>query len=324
MSARRLLYLFGMALGLALFIWQAWRGISAVPAAGLRIVSPWSLLAAVGAGILLQFIQMISWFQVMRYLNVALGFADVARGYNISFLPRYIPGVVWGYLGRSEWLEQEFGTSYAVSMLGSFLEAAGLVFSALVVATLYAVTMWAPVPWVPVMVVAVLVAAPLLWAALPKATIRIAGRLASAMGRRISPDALELIRLGRTGYWWRAGALYACFWLLSGVALRLIAGAVLVNPSASWWDSAFAVAVSWVIGFVILFVPTGMGIREVTMTYLLGVTAGMPAWQGSAIALLARANSILAELLWLVVGAALFRRVARRRKGAVNPSDPGL
>ena len=128
---RRVLFALGLALGLALLLWQVWRGYVAIQHYGFRVLCPACLVASLALSLLLQLVQMLAWIQVMRYLGYPLPFGRALAGYMLSFLPRYIPGSVWGYLGRSEWLARSYGISYAGSMTGSLLEALALVVTGL-------------------------------------------------------------------------------------------------------------------------------------------------------------------------------------------------
>ena len=61
---------------------------------------------------------------LMRSLNIELPIHKARYIYSLSFLARYIPGSIWGYLSRSEWLLHDYQVSYASSNYGSILEVA--------------------------------------------------------------------------------------------------------------------------------------------------------------------------------------------------------
>ncbi len=78
-----------------------------------------------GLVIVISFLQQIAaWVLIMRSLHVHLPIHQARFIYSLSFLARYIPGSIWGYLSRSEWLLQNYQVSYTVSNYGSVLEVA--------------------------------------------------------------------------------------------------------------------------------------------------------------------------------------------------------
>ena len=119
---RKILYFVCLGAGALILILQAANGYRAQTARGLPITSPQLLFGALVFTGLATGAQMLAWRTLMQGLGVSLGKREVLRGYMLSFLPRYIPGSVWGYLGRNEWFFQEYAVSYAASNLGSILE----------------------------------------------------------------------------------------------------------------------------------------------------------------------------------------------------------
>ena len=44
------------------------------------------------------FFQILAWFSLMQENQVKINLISTLRGYSLSFLPRYLPGSIWGYL----------------------------------------------------------------------------------------------------------------------------------------------------------------------------------------------------------------------------------
>jgi uncharacterized membrane protein YbhN (UPF0104 family) len=90
------------------------------------------------------------------------------------------------------------------------------------------------------------------------------------------------------------------FWLLFGFSFRQLA--VAIHPEAqalSWIEASSIFALAWCAGFVVVFVPAGIGVREGVLTLLL---AGfMPAGAALSLALLARLAWLIAEGFWILV-----------------------
>jgi uncharacterized membrane protein YbhN (UPF0104 family) len=290
---RKALYTVGIALGLALLAQQLWRGYQALQQAQACVLHPTYLFATLGIYIVAYFIQMAAWALIMRSLQAPLSVSAVTQGYALSFLPRYIPGSVWGYLSRNEWLAQSHQISYNISTTASLLETALLLLTAAMWGALY----WLPTQWhlpqlTAIIVVAALAGSWLTWAVLPWLIDR----------WRHRPLELRRQHIRNIGLWLTTTLLYILFWIIQGVALvtiaRTLCGTVTLGTIAA--SSAFALA--WMIGFLIVFVPAGMGVREWTLSALLVTFAAMQPGEATLIAVLSRFGLILAEVTVLVIG----------------------
>ena len=125
MGWRRRLYFAGFLLGGLLFVQQLGQVYQAAVTQVVHSVAyGWLVVAllSVMAGTMLQ---VAAWVYLMGGLGVPLLWRKVVWGYIFSFVPRYVPGSVWGYLSRGEWLFQSQGVSRRVTALGSVLEVLG-------------------------------------------------------------------------------------------------------------------------------------------------------------------------------------------------------
>lgn len=296
---RKTLYIVGIVLGLGLLAQQTWQGYHALQQVQACVVRPGFLVATTGLYGVAYFVQMAAWALIMRSLHAPLTPQAVIKGYTLSFLPRYIPGSVWGYLSRNEWLAQMHNVSYGVSTVASLLEAAMLLVTATALGALY----WLPRMWqAPLLELAItgagMIAAWLVWQMLPW--------LASRMGgKRVQ---IDLRRSQSVGLWLAATGLYVGFWVLQGGALltivQTLCGDLTLGPSVAIAASALA----WAIGFLVIFVPAGLGVREWTLgTLLIAFVTLQPgatllSGQASLIAVVSRFCMIVAELLVLWIG----------------------
>jgi uncharacterized membrane protein YbhN (UPF0104 family) len=69
--------------------------------------------------------------------------------------------------------------------------------------------------------------------------------------------------------------------------------------------STSAAALSWTLGFVAVFVPSGLGVREASLSVLLPRYTDFVPWQANLIGVVCRFEILLAELLLLIVGLVL-------------------
>lgn len=285
---RKLLYWVGLLLGLGLFLRQAWLGYSSLPDLWATGVRPVFLFMALGCAICAYLLQMSAWAVIMRYLSAPLLPSQVWQGYLLAFLPRYIPGTVWGYLSRNEWLAQRCGISYATSSLASLLEVTTL----LLTAFLYGLYLGVGSKFAGLILPAVLIALWANWHYLP--------RLAQWLNAQrwtvvINPEQPFFL-------WVMGNSLYLLFWAVHGLGVFLLGQALTPLPLTALLPTLAAASLAWAAGFLILVVPAGLGVREATLVTLLTQFTALPSSIANTIALLSRLTIVLAELVLLLGG----------------------
>jgi glycosyltransferase 2 family protein len=303
---RNVLYYVGLGAGLAVFLYQVWHGIQGLRQPDTGIAQIMAVVAATGVIVFAYLLQMLAWTVILRGLGHAIKLRAVLSGYVLSFLPRYIPGSIWGYLGRGEWLKVSCGIPYATSGLSSLLEVGvGLLTAVVIAGSAYAWTTWhAPALWL--VIPATALAPWLSWLAYD--VLR-----RQPLTRRL--DRLNLLASAETGigfgYWLLAYVIYCVFWLCYGAALSLLLQGI-TGRSAGLLQPTFAYSLAWTVGFLILIVPSGLGAREAMLSTLLSWQLQMSAQSAGAVAIAARIVVLLAEMAWLVVGVVLSRTRSRR------------
>jgi hypothetical protein len=284
-----------MALGLLLFLWQLASAIGSLQQREVPLASPGWLAAALCIAVAGYLLQFGGWLLVMRGLRCPVTASNSFGGYFLSFLPRYIPGTVWGYLGRSEWLLRRQGIGYRRSGSGSLLEAGSFVVTAL----LLGVPAYLPPAWQ--------LPAGLLLAVGAAAAWPLLARTGGVAPADLQWKLIPVVYL-----------TYFFYWIVQGLGLAAICRALAVGQDVDFLQLTAAAAVGWSAGFLVLFVPSGFGVRELSLTYLLTTQAQMPPADANLVAVLSRLCLILAELLML--GAALL--ASRRAPAPVETSEP--
>jgi hypothetical protein len=319
---RKTLYLVGIVLGLCLLAQQAWRGYQAIQQEQVCFTHPSFLLVALGLYIATYFVQMAAWALIMRFMQAPLSPQAVVEGYALSFLPRYIPGSVWGYLSRSEWLAQTHQVSYGASLTASLMETALFLITATLLGALY----WLPtqLPDFPgrfpliefLIAVAGIVGAWLVWRVLPWLAMRFYRKRAGLY----LPAPKGLGR--QLGLWGVTTLLYLFFWLLQGGALVAVAHTLCGGLAPELFTISAAYAIAWVIGFLIIFVPAGLGVREWMLSTLLVAFAALQPGQATLLAILSRFGLIMAEIIVLAIGlhGQILSRVNQNRWNANDSS----
>ncbi len=300
---KTILYRIGLGLGLALFVYQVWLALSALAANPQPL--NWGYLGALlGLDLMAYVLLLLGWGIIVRSLRLRLSLRHLFDGYVLAFLPRYIPGSVWGYVSRGEWMRRVSGASYAQSTAASLLEIS-IQFGT---AGLFVVLGLSPPGWRPLVLAVGIPALALPWLLLQRFYLR--------------KQDVGAVRLG---WAWAALLLvYTLFWTVHGMtvlaALQAVgSGAVLSLPAA-----VFAFCASWLVGFAAIFVPAGLGVRELTLAALLQQMAGIDGPTASLVAVVTRLGIVAAELLFLLVagGLALLDLRRARREGPLPLDQP--
>lgn len=289
---KRGLHLAGLTVGLVLFFYQAYLGLAAMAEQRLKISLEYLLLPA-GINVCSYLVQMLSWTLVMECMEVPVGIYRTIRGYTLSFLPRYIPGSVWGYWSRGEWLRHALGVGYPVSFLGSIIEAVAFVITAIGVGFCML-----GMELDRVILAAILAALILGWLSLGIITRMILynrGVIGTLTQKPTRISQLQFLLK-----WTALLAPYVVFWMLYGTAFALLA-----RTTSSFLELQVTIActaLAWVVGFVTIIIPGGLGIREVTLASLLRLTLGLPLLEGRLAVIAFRATNMFAEIFWLLIG----------------------
>ena len=225
------------------------------------------------------------WGRVLRRFGLdAPPFRALLRIWFGSALARYVPGAVWQFVAAAQ-LARVAGLSPAL-LLTSMLVHVG--FSLLAAAVTAAGTLSLPAleaagPMGPIMVLAVAIAAvhPMVIGGMVRLVARVSRRSAIAwQGSWI--DGLQLFTLSLLS------------WILYGGAFVLFAASVAELPGGAFLPLTGVNALSFLAGYLVIFAPAGLGVREVSMAMLLGGI--LPAGVATLLAIGSRLWTVVAEL----------------------------
>jgi uncharacterized membrane protein YbhN (UPF0104 family) len=302
----------GIALGVAAiafvvrFIARDWDEVSASLAdADLGWIAAAAGTAAAGMTAIA-----VPWRRALHMLGGDLPWPEVVARYYAGEIGKYLPGGVWPVVGRGE-LAVRTGVPRAAAY-GSV---------ALSLAVLYLAAMLLVLIGVPFMVAGggslqylwVLAVLPLGLAGLHHAVLERVRATASRLTRReisltIPPwrDSLALL------------VQYVPAWLLVGTTTWMVARAL--GQDVGWIDIAPAAVLSWVVGFVLIPVPGGVGVREAAFV---AAATRLDAGVGAAVAVVARALFVLVDAGGFAVASAwLARHRADPRTPAAGSQQP--
>ncbi len=247
----------------------------------------------------------LPWRRALRLLGGDLPLGQLVARYYVGEIGKYLPGGVWPILGRGE-LARRHGVrrsaaygSVALSLVALYLGALFVVGAGLP-ALLAGGDGTGPI--------GVLVLLPLGLAALHPRVLRPAVRLAERVARR--PLDLQLPS-------WRSSVtlvgLYVPAWVAIGAGTWCVARAL--DPTADVASVGVAAVLSWVVGFVLVPVPGGVGVREATFVAAAGsLDPGIAA----ATALAARLLFVLVDGVGAAAGSLVLRRGGQRRTDDVE------
>jgi glycosyltransferase 2 family protein len=270
-----------LAVVLAWCVWYVWRHWADARLALATTQPRWSLLAASAAVVLAAYAVLIQvWRSILAGAGEHLPYGPAARIWTVSNLGKYVPGKVW-QMSAMALMAREQGVS-GVAAAGSS------VLSQLVtLVTGLAVTVMTGAGVLPDRRAAIaaalvsLVALAVMPVGLPigeRLLRRVTGR--DVTFPRLAPRAFVVAVVGST-----------LGWLLLGTAFHLL-GRGLGVVDLPLPASIAAFVGSYLAGFLALFSPGGVGVREGTMQ---GMLRGLGVPEGEALVL------VVASRLWLTV-----------------------
>jgi uncharacterized membrane protein YbhN (UPF0104 family) len=267
-------------------------------------------------GTLLAMAAMVSialpWRRALALVGAQTRLSRIVAWYFVGEIGKYVPGGIWPVVGRGE-LGRRGGvpraTSYAsVALSLGALYLAGMLVAALLLPIRLVRTGGTGWLWVLALLpvgLGLLHHRPLAW---------LVGRAERVLHRDLDvtvPPWSASLRLVLS---------YVPSWLLVGTSTWCIARAF--APDASWLTIAPAAVLSWVVGFVLVPVPGGIGVREAAFVALVG--SALPAGTRGTIAITARLVFMLADASGAAIGAAVLRRGRSRvPKPGDDPAPSG-
>lgn len=236
-----------------------------------------------------------NWYALLNRLNFPIGFKKSLYIFIISNSGRYIPGSIWQYIGRVELGKKEAGIPRVIIMLSLVLEIFVLVNAALIVSLLALPFIYSKIDqnyiWILLAPLGLLFMHP----AITKQAIRVIARFT---GKDIG-NSLASVKLMTI---FKVLPFFILNFLLNGAAIFFLIKAI--YPDVSLFDLIFFTGVfafAWVVGFVSIIAPAGLGVTDVLLAYLLSLIMPLPL--ASTIALSYRVLLTIAELvvfLWVL------------------------
>lgn len=303
---RSWIYRLGILLGLSIFIYQLWRGLQIFLHESNGINPIW-LIGTLVVLCAVRGLQMIAWWFLMCGFGVRIKGRDLVENYTLSLLPRYIPGSIWGYLSRAEWLFRDYAAPLGLTNMISVVEAGLVILGFLVAICLIGLSYPFGFSFGAALI-GLLVFLYLPW----KIFVLL-------LQNRPFHKILKLISINisnpRIGWrcWTTTLILYIIAWFGFGLAMRFLALGLCITAPIELGTHTILFGIAWLIGFLILFVPSGLGIREQAYVVLLTSNIGIGGDIASLLSVVSRGFIMASEFVWLIIGLT-FRNQRKRKK----------
>jgi uncharacterized membrane protein YbhN (UPF0104 family) len=250
--------------------WAAFRALKV----SLAIRPAW--IAGSAAAVFVTYaLQIEAWRLILAGWSQHLGFGAAARTWTVANLGRYVPGKVWSVAGLVV-LAQRAGVRAAPAAASAIVSQAITVGSGVAVVAAVAPHATSPLRLAAAALAAAATVGVLVW----PPTARWLGRLANASAP-IAPL--------RPGAALAAAALSAVAWLTYGGAFWLLARGLVASSALPLPLAAGVFALGYILGWLALFAPGGVGVRELVLvgllTPFLGAGAALAVSVGSRVLL---------------------------------------
>lgn len=284
----------GFILGGGILIYQAVKGISFLLDSKIVPSFGW-LLFSLLFGVLAIAVQILCWTLIMRDLGASISFRQAMTGYVLNFLPRYIPGTLWGYLSRAEWLKNQYGVEYSASHWGSIVEMFVGIYSSIFLVCIFFAKEFSLTYRLLVMV-GLFFSFIFLWIVLNTiASTPQIFKIANPMyGLNIRLQILFIISILLIMNWFNYGLI------VYGSINAIFKSTTELNFSG-WIQYSGLFSGSWLIGFLSWFFPAGLGPRDWVLSQGLILWNSIPNDGAYLIAVIARLLGILSEIIWTLI-----------------------
>lgn len=261
---------------------------------GPIVFHPVFFILAFSLALFAYLMQMINYHWMAASLGGNPKIRRILIGYSYSFLHKYIPGSIWGYFSRAEWYDREDSMSAALSWGASVLEIVITVSTGVAIWLAYHLSSQGlhTIFLVVVTLVPFVVYLPI--------NIMISLLQGTKRAERFV-TSLQPIPVSK---WIFITANSYLQWLVFGFGLSMIFQVFSLELSLTFediTDLVYSFARAWVSGFLTIFVPTGIGVREVVLKELLSVATQIGSAKAVLISTSFRLVTIGAELGWVLL-----------------------
>lgn len=261
------------------------------------------------------------WSGLLRAYGERPSLLGVLRAYYVGHLGKYVPGKAMAVLLRVGLIHAEGVGTGVAALTATYETLTTMASGALVAVVLLSVYALDEADRWKALVLLAVAGVPILPGVFNRVVDRLTGlarRMASGSGDKSETAVLPRLssRMLLTGL-----AMTVCNWALLGLSLGAVIQAVLPDPPVwsvdAWGRHIASIALAYVVGFLALFAPGGLGVRELLLQRLLAAefAQGMSPSQAEPLAVVV---TLVLRLLWtaaevLMACFAIFLRSVIRR-----------
>jgi hypothetical protein len=307
-ATRRKLFLAAQWIFAAAVVWAAVRSLrgqwSAATDRLATLSVGWSWIAAATVVVFLTYLLLIeTWRRILTGWQAYLPFGVASRIWFVSNLGKYLPGKIWSIAAMSVMARE-----HAVSPMAA--ASSSILLQLVTVATGIALVLVTGIRAIdqPAVAIAIGVVLAAGIASIPVVLPRLARAAGSLAGKAIEVPPLPASTL------WLSVARSLLSWIAYGVAFQLFVRGVLGSAAGATSSYIAVYAASYIIGFLALFAPGGVVVRESALVagmVRLGLASQPDAF---AVAVASRLWLTVVELLPGFIYMALARRSSNRTK----------
>ena len=297
-------------------------GVAGLAFVGIRIARDWDqivetmrsanpawLVAAVVAGLVSMTLIAVNWLSLIARRGHATSLSTGLSWFFVGQLGKYVPGGIWPVVGQAE-LASRAGPDRRSTYLATASSMITTLLGAVAVAAVSGLV--SPYDrWITAALIGLGLTVGFASLALPPVRNAL-GRSASAIARRPVdlPDArvVAVYTVRHVPVWVMYGAMNICVFVALG-------GSIDTGLAV---DLVFASALSWIVGFVVIGVPGGIGVRESVFVGLM--TGPIGATLALSVAVTSRLVTVVVDLTGAIAAATL-SRVTRSSASVRSPFD---
>ncbi len=286
-------------------VWENWVQVKEAS----FIVHPFPLLFSMIIFAFSYFIQIWAWYLITLKLGIALSGWETLESWFYSQLGKYLPGKVWLLLSRFYFYESKGKSKRMVSValyfeMVTIILGAAFIFlaSLLFLNEVETFRVTGRAGWIVACFIFGLISLH------PRVLQKILNRILSLFGKE--PISLSISYPDLTVI------LLICIlsWIVGGIGFSIFVHSVVSMPSHSILFLTGALAFSSTLGLIAVFAPSGLGVREGALVYLL--SGLMPGAVAVIISILTRLWMTLIEigLIGVIYLISIFRKRTERRR----------
>jgi len=259
---------FAIFVFLGKMVWDNWNQMKDVP----FTLQPFPFILSTFIFAFSYFIQIWAWYIITLKLDIALPIGETLQSWFYSQLGKYLPGKVWLLLSRFYFYESKGMARKRISValyleMAAVIVAAGLIFLAALILFKEMVPFYSGGPFWCLVLAFILLAFIFLH---PKVLQGILNWILIQLKREP-----VLLSISYSNIVW---ILFVCIvaWMIGGIGFYLFVDAVYpVAPQYILFLTG-ALAISSTLGLIAIFAPSGLGVREGALVYLLSFMMAAP------------------------------------------------